>query len=46
MISDAKYELRDLPIDQKAAWVAHQLKFCGFPTRPCGASWGILEETK
>ncbi len=26
-----------------AAWVAEQLKECGFPTTPCGASWGVLE---
>lgn len=25
-----------------AEWVANQLKECGFPTKPCGASWGVL----
>lgn len=30
--------------EQKAAWVAGQLKDCGFPTSPCGANWGRLIE--
>lgn len=30
--------------EQKAEWVATQLKGCGFPTHPCGASWGILDK--
>lgn len=25
-------------------WVAEQLKGCGFPTTPCGASWGVLTD--
>ena len=25
-----------------AEWVAKQLRICGFPTQPCGASWGVL----
>lgn len=25
-----------------AAWIAQQLKDCGFPTTPIGASWGVL----
>lgn len=25
-----------------AAWVADQLKGCGFHTTPCGMSWGVL----
>ena len=28
--------------DETADWVANQLKQCGFPTIPCGSSWGIL----
>ncbi len=28
--------------DDIATWVALQLKECGFPTRPMGASWGVL----
>jgi hypothetical protein len=27
-----------------AEWTAKQLKMCGFPTQPCGASWGLLIE--
>jgi len=26
-----------------AAWVASQLEACGFPTKPVGASWGVLQ---
>ena len=29
--------------EQMAEWVAHQLRECGFPTSPCGASWGVLD---
>lgn len=31
-----------------AKWTAKQLRMCGFPTEPCGASWGVLidETTK
>lgn len=28
--------------EQVAAWVAEQLKGCGFPTEPRGISWGVL----
>lgn len=30
--------------EQKAEWVAAQLKGCGFSTHPCGSSWGILDK--
>lgn len=30
--------------DEKAAWVAEQLRGCGFDTTPCGASWGVLSK--
>lgn len=26
-----------------ADWIADQLKSCGFPTKPVGMSWGVLE---
>jgi hypothetical protein len=29
--------------DGVAKWVADQLLGCGFPTKPCGASHGVLE---
>lgn len=29
--------------EQRMEWVAKQLKECGFPTTPCGASWGVLQ---
>jgi hypothetical protein len=28
--------------EEIAEWTAKQLKDCGFPTTPCGASWGVL----
>ena len=28
--------------EELAEWVAKQLRECGFPTRPCGLSWGRL----
>jgi len=28
--------------EEKAEWVRKQLKDCGFPTTPCGSSWGVL----
>jgi len=32
--------------DDIGKWVADQLKVCGFPTTPCGASWGVLTDSK
>jgi hypothetical protein len=29
-----------------ADWVAKQLRECGFPTTPMGASWGVLDSIK
>ena len=26
-----------------AKWVADQLRQCGFDTKPCGSSWGVLK---
>ena len=30
--------------EEVAAWVADQLKKCGYPTTPCGMSWGVLDK--
>ena len=27
--------------EEKAKWVRKQLINCGFPTKPCGSSWGV-----
>lgn len=27
---------------ERMEWVAEQLRHCGFPTKPMGASWGVL----
>jgi len=33
--------------DQRMAWVAKQLKECGFPTIPIGSTWGrIIDPTR
>jgi hypothetical protein len=28
--------------EEITAWVAHNLRECGFHTRPIGSSWGVL----
>jgi hypothetical protein len=43
MISSIKYDLYKLPDEEKAKWIAEQLRDAGFDTEPCGASWGILD---
>lgn len=30
--------------EQMAAWVAKQLRGCGFETVPMGSSWGVLTD--
>lgn len=37
-----KLTLYKLPVPKKAEWIAQQLSLCGFPTTPCGSSWGVL----
>ena len=39
-----KLTLYRWPQEKKAAWIAEQLRACGFPTHPCGASHGVLED--
>lgn len=39
-----KITLCKLPVPEKAKWIAEQLAMCGFPTHPCGASWGVLDK--
>jgi hypothetical protein len=36
VISSPLYKLRDLPEEEKAAWIAKQLEDCGFPMREGG----------
>lgn len=31
-----------MTVEQRATWVAEQLRGCGFDTQPIGASWGVL----
>jgi hypothetical protein len=44
MISDPAYrkQFDALTHQQRMEWVARQLRECGFPTQPMGASWGVL----
>jgi hypothetical protein len=35
---------KDKTREEIAEWVASQLKQCGFPTKPCGSSWGVLDK--
>ena len=44
MLSSPLYKMRNLPEEEKAAWIIEQLEVCGFPTYPCGMSWGILHD--
>lgn len=37
------YDLTKLSASEKAAWVAKQLRACGFDTEPVGSSWGVLK---
>jgi hypothetical protein len=43
MVSHA-YHKKEMTNEQLAEWVRAQLKGCGFPTKPVGASWGVLCE--
>lgn len=40
---DIPYDLTKLSTPEKAAWVADQLRACGFDTKPVGSSWGVLK---
>ncbi len=35
--------LQNKSTEEVAAWVADQLRKCGFDTKPIGASWGVLK---
>lgn len=43
VMSDTKYDLYKKSNEEKAEWVAKQLRGCGFDTFPCGMSWGVLK---
>jgi hypothetical protein len=34
--------LENMTREDVASWVADQLRACGFDTKPCGSSWGVL----
>lgn len=42
--TDDKYpQLKNGTDEEKATWVARQLRLCGYDTEPIGASWGRLK---
>ena len=44
VISSPLYKLRDLPEDEKAAWIAKNLEGCGFPMQEAsGMAWYKLK---
>lgn len=42
MIVAKHKSFRKMSNQELAEWTAKQLKDCGFPTIPCGSSWGVL----
>lgn len=47
-ISDPSYRRNfdSMSRDGRMAWVAKQLRECGFETKPIGSSWGVLVDSK
>ena len=43
MISEPKYKFYEKTIEQRAGWIADQLRKTGFDTVPRGMSWGVLK---
>ena len=43
MISDPKYDFQEKSTEERAEWIAKQLRAVGYDTMPCGASWGVLQ---
>lgn len=43
VISDPTYNMHEKTTEQRAEWIADQLRQCGYPTIPIGASWGVLQ---
>jgi hypothetical protein len=46
VISDPKHDFGKQTQEQRADWIAKQLRGCGFDTSPCGGSWGVLKKEK
>jgi len=42
-ISDTRYNMYKKSNEEKADWIAQQLRGCGFDTQPVGSSWGKLK---
>ena len=38
--------LQNMLREDLADWVSRQLDKCGFKTKPCGISWGVLQKEK
>ena len=46
VISDPQYKFHEQSQEERAKWIARQLKLCGYPTIPMGSSWGHLQIDK
>ena len=42
LMSDPRYNFVKMTTEEKAEYISKQLQMCGFPTKPCGGSWGKL----
>lgn len=40
---DKNFKIKNGTDEEKATWVARQLRLCGFDTEPLGSSWGVLK---
>lgn len=43
LMSDPQHDFVKMDNEQKAEYIARQLRSCGFDTYPCGALWGVLK---
>lgn len=48
LVLDEQYHAHFMSLsrEERMEWVAKQLRDSGFPTTPCGASWGVLDNEK
>jgi DNA-directed RNA polymerase subunit N (RpoN/RPB10) len=44
MISDPKHEFHKKTVEERAEWIAKQLRDCGYDTKPVGMSWEHYNE--
>ena len=44
LATDKKYKIHKMSDEDKAEWVARQLRGCGYDTIPMGSKWGVLKD--